>query len=1048
MPKFSAYMRGEGAQGEKGDKGEATLITQVNAIAHTSTSTGVFVNYSTDGSDGQTENKVLNFDFHLMQGEAAGFSTKQNATVEMISVGNNPSVTITTSDNSPNNFKVFNFDFKIPKGKEIQNIEQTTSSTTSSGDNIITITYSDNTTTNFTVKNGEQGRASLIDGQVSNTSQLPTGNNYQGRAYLVGETNPKQLWVYLNGQWTNQGVISGAGFGQPTSSIELLNNNEEAFVNVSTDISSPETAKVFNFHFGIPSVSASASTSTLSASSDASVNVSTSNNNIHFNFGIPQGIDGKDGVGIQSITKTGTQGLIDTYTITFTDSTTTEYNITNGKIGKDGEDGTPAGFGNITVNTTTLPSTSSAEVEIIPDDSSPDSNKNFTFNFKIPRGSTGPQGPEGIGFYQKLEFTSTNVEQSIDYNWTSVSKPLDEYDTYILTINRTQNQILPISIYNIQNKNIAATFTLTSPTEQYPYGTIEYETEEKFDGILYYIGEAPTPQLEIGTVTIAEGITPSITNEKVGNNNVLSFSLPSIKGDKGDTGNTGATGPQGPKGDQGIGITNITGPVQDPNDSTKQIYTIVYGENNTTTTFTVSKGDKGDTGAKGDKGDKGDTGASGPGITNITGPVQDPTDSNKQIYTITYGANNETKTFTITNGAKGDPGVSGASEFSQLFGSPYDNESLSTILNNKLDKDGVIIPTLDYSKSITSISTNSYAGTSTYVSRGDHVHRISLTTGDENGQVKIAGVNIDVKGLQSAAYSATTAFYSSSGGNIPTMTVGGGERIDRISITNEDPGEGSDLASNTILFVYTGGGGYSYCPDNVCYDGTISEENCYNSPCYGSCYDEGCSNNNCYTACYDSNCYGECYTEGTEETIRTKYNDTYIVDSNGNLVRYANENELLNVIGTTTMTRQAFVWDDAQYASIPGLYYQVGENEYIYVGATDTTYTCPSNYIANCSNNTNCYDDPCYGECYTDQPCQVNSCYNTTCPTDGCYINYPCPGKGCDQAGCSKYVDCYTGNWHYTDDSCQSETFYCHSFREMNSSTCSDYDGNSCGGFE
>lgn len=45
---------------------------------------------------------------------------------------------------------------------------------------------------------------------------------------------------------------------------------------------------------------------------------------------------GKDGVGIASIEKTFTEGLVDTYVITFTDNSTFIYTVTNGKDGKDG----------------------------------------------------------------------------------------------------------------------------------------------------------------------------------------------------------------------------------------------------------------------------------------------------------------------------------------------------------------------------------------------------------------------------------------------------------------------------------------------------------------------------------------------------------------------------------------------------------------------------------------------------------------------------------------------------------------------------------------
>lgn len=46
-------------------------------------------------------------------------------------------------------------------------------------------------------------------------------------------------------------------------------------------------------------------------------------------------ITGADGKGITSITKTGTSGLIDTYTITYTDGSTSTFTVTNGTSGAD-----------------------------------------------------------------------------------------------------------------------------------------------------------------------------------------------------------------------------------------------------------------------------------------------------------------------------------------------------------------------------------------------------------------------------------------------------------------------------------------------------------------------------------------------------------------------------------------------------------------------------------------------------------------------------------------------------------------------------------------
>lgn len=51
---------------------------------------------------------------------------------------------------------------------------------------------------------------------------------------------------------------------------------------------------------------------------------------------VSDGQNGSDGVGISSISKTSTSGLVDTYTITFTDGNTTTFAVTNGKDGESG----------------------------------------------------------------------------------------------------------------------------------------------------------------------------------------------------------------------------------------------------------------------------------------------------------------------------------------------------------------------------------------------------------------------------------------------------------------------------------------------------------------------------------------------------------------------------------------------------------------------------------------------------------------------------------------------------------------------------------------
>lgn len=68
--------------------------------------------------------------------------------------------------------------------------------------------------------------------------------------------------------------------------------------------------------------------------------------------------------------------------------------------------------------------------------------------------------------------------------------------------------------------------------------------------------------------------------------------------------------------------------------------------------------------------------------------------------------------------------------------------------------------------SVTAVGTTAVVGVASAYARQDHVHNITLATGDENGQVKIAGTNVAVKGLGSNAYTST-AYLPLAGG---TMT--------------------------------------------------------------------------------------------------------------------------------------------------------------------------------------------------------------------------------------------------------------------------------------
>ena len=68
----------------------------------------------------------------------------------------------------------------------------------------------------------------------------------------------------------------------------------------------------------------------------------TLTNGSHYDIDVTNGTPGQNGVGIQNIAKTSTVGLVDTYTITLTNGQTYPFTVTNGQNGVEIDDTTPA----------------------------------------------------------------------------------------------------------------------------------------------------------------------------------------------------------------------------------------------------------------------------------------------------------------------------------------------------------------------------------------------------------------------------------------------------------------------------------------------------------------------------------------------------------------------------------------------------------------------------------------------------------------------------------------------------------------------------------
>lgn len=112
------------------------------------------------------------------------------------------------------------------------------------------------------------------------------------------------------------------------------------------------------------------------------------------------GTPGKDGVGIQKIEKTGTAGLVDTYTITLTNNTTYTFTVTNGAKGEMGPQGPVGPQGETGATGPQGPQGETGEQ-----------------GPAGPQGETGPQGPAGdSGVVSRQEMQNTDAVVTLQPN--------------------------------------------------------------------------------------------------------------------------------------------------------------------------------------------------------------------------------------------------------------------------------------------------------------------------------------------------------------------------------------------------------------------------------------------------------------------------------------------------------------------------------------------------------------------------------------------------------------------------------------------------------
>lgn len=144
------------------------------------------------------------------------------------------------------------------------------------------------------------------------------------------------------------------------------------------------------------------------------------------------GIKGDAGKGITSVSKTSTSGLIDTYTIVFTDASTTSFTLTNGASGSNSTVPGPSGNG-----VTSISKTSSVGLV---DTYTIAFTNGTTTNFNITNGANGTGTPGADA--------SNNLQRDASASFTLA----DSDNNYVIQLKNTNDIVITIPTSGLRNK--------------------------------------------------------------------------------------------------------------------------------------------------------------------------------------------------------------------------------------------------------------------------------------------------------------------------------------------------------------------------------------------------------------------------------------------------------------------------------------------------------------------------------------------------------------------------------------------------------------------
>ncbi|MBQ4060665.1 MAG: metallophosphoesterase [Bacilli bacterium] len=344
----------QGIQGEKGEDGHTPVITIQNGYWYID---GENTNVLAEGIKGETGNGISSIELTSSKGLVDTYTiTFTNGTTSTFIVtngkdgadgaqgiqgiqgekgedGHTPVITIQNGywyiDGV--NTNVLAEGIKGDTGNGISSIELTSSKGLV---DTYTITFTNGTTSTFTVTNGKDGVDGIqgIQGEKGEDGHTPVITIQDGYWYIDG-INTNVLAEGIKGE-TGNGISS------------ITKTNTSGLVDTYTITYTDGTTTTFTVTNGKDGKDGEQGIQGIQGEpgKDGHTPVITIQDGYWYIDGVntlqvAQGVKGETGNGISSIEKTSTEGLVDTYTITFTDGTTTTFTVTNGKDGEDGTQG-------------------------------------------------------------------------------------------------------------------------------------------------------------------------------------------------------------------------------------------------------------------------------------------------------------------------------------------------------------------------------------------------------------------------------------------------------------------------------------------------------------------------------------------------------------------------------------------------------------------------------------------------------------------------------------------------------------------------------------